>query len=264
MTTALVDALALEWLKFRHSTVGAVATGVLLVAVPGLTIWMVVGSGALRGELVDSPLGAKVAALLTTTGGPSLFEAGAEILSVATTVVVGIVLAWTVGREFVEGTVTSLFAQPVDRLAVVAAKVAVVLAWGVGCSVVAAGELALAAVAFGGGFDGLDGIGWPLARLVTVSILGVVLALPVAWVATVARSYLGAISALLGLVVVTQVITTAGVGRWWPWAAPSLWAGMGGPEARASVGALQLSLVVPVGVASLVALHRWWRRLELR
>jgi ABC-2 type transport system permease protein len=183
------------------------------------------------------------------------------VLSVATTIVVGIVLAWSVGREFVDGTVTSLFAQPVDRVVVAGAKVAVALAWAVGCCVVVAGELLVVAVVSGAVLDGLAG---PTARLVVVSLLGVVLALPTAWVATVAKSYLGAIAALMGLIVVTQVVTAAGAGRWWPWAAPSLWVGMGGPEARAGIGPLQLALVAPVALLSLLALGRWWRRLELR
>jgi uncharacterized membrane protein HdeD (DUF308 family) len=47
MTGPMGDALAVEWLKFRYSTVCAVASGVLLLAVPGLTTLMVAGSGAL-------------------------------------------------------------------------------------------------------------------------------------------------------------------------------------------------------------------------
>ncbi|GEL99786.1 hypothetical protein [Cellulomonas terrae] len=69
---------------------------------------------------------------------------------------------------------------------------------------------------------------------------------------------------LLGLVVVTQVATVAGAGAWFPWAAPGLWAGMGGPAAAAAVSPVQLLLAVPVGAIGVAATLRWWSTAELR
>ncbi len=85
------------------------------------------------------------------------------------------------------------------------------------------------------------------------------LALPLAWVATVLRGYLSGISTLLGIIVVTQIVTAiSGAGGWFPYAAPSLWTGMGGAEAAAAVTPVQLMLAIPVGLlGAWAAAHRW-------
>jgi|GEM_PF-3688245 len=49
------------------------------------------------------------------------------------------------------------------------------------------------------------------------------------------RGYLPGISALLGVVVVTQIVTVLGAGAWFPYAAPGMWSGMGGAETAAGV-----------------------------
>ena len=75
------------------------------------------------------------------------------------------------------------------------------------------------------------------------------LALPLAWVASARRGYLPAIDALLLIVVATQIITALGAGGWFPYAAPALWLGMGGHEAAATIGPIQLLLALPVSAA---------------
>jgi ABC-2 type transport system permease protein len=162
-----------------------------------------------------------------------------------------------VGREFAEGTVTNLFAVPVGRGLVVAAKLAV---YGVASLLVA---VALPATVVGVGL--LLGFGWPdegqamaLVRLVGLVVLSGLVALPCAWAASVGRGLLPGIGLAVGVLVATQVAVVAGAGAWFPASAPALWAlQQGQVDARAFLGLLALSAVA----AALTI--RVWTRLQL-
>jgi ABC-2 type transport system permease protein len=65
---------------------------------------------------------------------------------------------------------------------------------------------------------------------------------------------LAGVGAVIGVIVVTQLLTVVG---WFPYAAPSLWLGMGGPAMSATP--IQLVLVMPVAVAGWAATSLWWR-----
>ena len=101
-------------------------------------------------------------------------------------------------------------------------------------------------------------------KALAVGLLASALAVPVAVVATWGRGPLPAVAALLGVVVATQVLTTFGTGGWFPYAAPSLWAGLGGAAAAESITAVQLALVLPVAAGGVLWAARRWRRLEVR
>ena len=77
--------------------------------------------------------------------------------------------------------------------------------------------------------------------------------------ASLSRSVLGGVSVAIGLVVVAQVSVLAGLGGWMPLAAPALWALSEG----ADVSVVQLSLLVPFGILTIVATAVTWRRLQL-
>lgn len=65
------------------------------------------------------------------------------------------------------------------------------------------------------------------------------------------------VGATIGLVATAQVGVVAGIGGWFPLAAPALWA-MGEP-----VTAVQLGVVGLIAVASVAVLWRSWQRLQL-
>jgi ABC-2 type transport system permease protein len=100
------------------------------------------------------------------------------------------------------------------------------------------------------------------AQALTAGVLSAALAAPLALVSSWRRGYLPGFVALVAVVVATQVITALGGGAWFPYAAPSLWMGMGGPDAAREVTAVQL--VIPIVVAVLAALGTtsWWRHAE--
>jgi ABC-2 type transport system permease protein len=101
-------------------------------------------------------------------------------------------------------------------------------------------------------------------RVAAAGLLGAALAAPMALVSSRRRGYLAGFVALLAVVVVTQIVTAMGAGAWFPYAAPELWMGMGGPAAASEVSTIQLLLPLPVAAVAVVATLSWWRHAEAR
>lgn len=248
-----------EALKLHRSPVARTAAVALVVG----TCAVASGFTAVGLTDGDSQMALKVRPMLHGTGWTAYLGMLAQILSVATLLAVGVVVAWTVGREFTDGTIASLQALPTPPAALVRAKLATVMAGAAAC--------ALATVVLAIPLGLLIGLGPPdaaaaiaTAQALAVAALMSLLTLPLAFMASARRGYLPGIGALLGLVVVTQIATVAGAGAWFPWAAPGLWAGMGGQAAAATVTPVQLLLALPVAAAGVAGTVRWWSTAELR
>jgi ABC-2 type transport system permease protein len=252
-------ALAVELLKLRRSTAARTAGVAVVVGVAGLSA----GFMALARSGGDSAMAAKVEPLIHGSGWEAYLGMVGQVLSVAVLLSVGVVTCWSFGREFVDGTFGSLFAIPTPRGQVALAKYAVLAGWGLlTCTATVLVAIALGTV-IGLGAPGGAALGSAVGVLV-VGGLTVLLALPLGWVASVLRGYLPGIAALLAVVVATQVATVLGSGAWFPYAAPGLWAGMGGTAAAAEVSWVQLAMAFPVAIAGVVATVVWWRRAEVR
>jgi ABC-2 type transport system permease protein len=161
------------------------------------------------------------------------------------------------GREFADRTVGGLFALPVSRTAVAAAKIVVFLAWAVVVATALVAVLLAAGLVVGLGTPGADVL-TALARQHLLALLSAVLAIPAAWAATLGRGLLPGIGATIGLIVTAQVMVVSGTGAWFPIAAPALWALR--PDA---VTGIQLVLVATIPLIFVPATLLTWRRLQL-
>ena len=251
-------ALAVEGLKLRRATAPRVAALAVVLVAPAMSAGFL---AAARADL-DGPLAAKIEPMLQGTGWDGLLGFVGQMLSVGMLLATGVVVSWSYGREFTDGTFGALFALPTSRRRVAAAKALTLVHWGVD---VVLGAVALALVlGLATGLGVPDGEAWAAAgRAAAIGLLTVALAMPLAWVASALRGYLPGIGVLLGIVVVTQVLAITGVGGWFPYAAPGMWSGMGGAEIAEAVTAPQLLLALPVGAAGVWAAIRWWGRAEV-
>ncbi|MDT0166099.1 ABC transporter permease [Actinotalea sp. AC32] len=256
--SSFVAAWEVETLVLRRS--GAARTAALVVVVGTVALSAAFTAVALGDG--DSQMALKVRPMLQGTGWVAYLGMLAQVLSVAVLLAAGVVVAWTVGREFTDGTVTGLLATPTSPRTVVLAKLGAVLLGSVGAVVLAVALAVPVGVATGLGAPDGAALGAAL-RTTAVGSLAAVLALPVALVASIRKGYLAGVGALLGVVVVTQVATVAGAGAWFPWAAPGLWAGMGGAAAAAAVQPVHLALGPVVGALGVLATAWWWGRAEL-
>lgn len=251
-------ALHLEWLKFRRATTVRAATVIIAILVPAMSAGLL---AVVRSDS-GSALAIKAEALLPDTGWAGITGFSAQIMSVGALLAVGVVVAWVFGREFTDKTFGALFATPTPRGAIAAAKMLILTLWGIALSGAAA-ALTLAAGAMIG-LGAPDSSAWAgAARIAVVGVLTVLLTLPLALVASAARGYLPAISALLALVVVTQIVVALGAGSWFPYAAPGIWSGLGGPRLAETVVAAQLFLAVPVGITAAIGAWWWWQKAEV-
>ena len=245
-------ALRVEALKLARSTVGIIGSAAIVLGIGVLCAVMMaaLGSG-------DPQLAAKLGPE-ASRDWHGLLGAAAQITGAGGLLGFGVVAAWLFGREFADGTVTGLFALPVGRGTIAAAKLGVYLAW---AAAVSAALTALVLVlGVGLGFGAPDAATWAgLARQQALGVLSAAVAVPTAWAATVTRSLLGGVSVAIALVIVAQVGVLAGAGGWLPLAAPALWAISGG----AAVSPAQLGLAVAFSAGAAGAATWAWHRLEL-
>lgn len=246
-------AVKVEAVKMLRSPVGLVATLTLVLGLCGLLTVITVGAAARQPDLM-AKLGPAAA-----PGWAGLLAGAAQVVSVSSLLACGVVVAWMFGREFADGTIVGLFALPVSRWQIAVAKLAVYLVWTTAVGLLLSVSVACLGLAFGYGPPGPEVVA-ALLRLWLLTVLSGLIAVPAAWVASLARSLLAAVGCTIALVVIGQISALAGLGGWIPVAAPALWA-MG---AGATVTGLQLMLVVVFGLgfAGLTALA--WSRLQLR
>ena len=251
-------ALAVEALKLRRSTVARIATALLVLLVPLGSIGMV---ALARSPRAVGPTAAKLAEYATGDLATTHLLVCGQVLSVAALAAGGFFVAWSFGRELESGTAGALFGLAVPRATIALAKCLVALAWIASCVVLTVAVTTAASAVVTAAPDE-PFAAWAGARdAVLAGLLGGGLALPFAWVATATRSQLGTVGALVGVVALTQIVVLLGGGSWFPYAAPSLWAGMGGAAAAAAVGLPHLLLAAAVAPLAIAAVVRAWRRL---
>jgi ABC-2 type transport system permease protein len=253
MTGGFGRLLAVETMKMRRAPVTVICT-VIVVLAPALLAAAAIL--VLRANST-SAFAAKARLLVHGSGWAGYVSTGTQVMAVAVLLCLGFGFAWCFGREFTEGTVAGLFALPMGRGVIALAKCTVLLVWSVLASI--ASTLVLLGVGLTLGDLGSQPPRWWLP--LGVCLLSACNTFPLAWLATVARGYLGAVGGLIGLVVATQLVTSFGGGGWFPWAVPGLWAGLGGTDIH--IAGSRLVLPVVVALISIVATTVRWRSLEL-
>ncbi len=245
-------ALRVEARKLTRSLVGVIGTaaiiGGILALIGGITVAIATGNPELTAKLGAS----------ATLDWAGLLASAAQITAAGGFGGFGIVVTWMFAREFTDGTITGLFALPISRGTIAAAKIIVFLLWALAVNLlIVAG---LIAVGFLLGYGDPTVTGWQgLARQFLLGILTAAITLPVAWIATLARSLLAGVATTIGLVVVGQVGVLAGVGGWLPIAAPALWALSNGTAV--SLG--QFAVVGVFAITFAVLTVHSWVRLQL-
>lgn len=241
-----------EWRKLIASPATRAATTLVAVGIVVLAASMAVAAGS-GNEMVLSQLGP----LADAEGWELLVGASIQIGATAGLLGFGVSLSWMVGREFADGTIHGLFAIPVSRETLAAAKLAVYLTWTAIVAVMLVALLLVAGLLLGFGSPDEAAIRG-LGRLFTILLLSGGLAVPAAWAATLGRGLLAGITTTILVIVIAQVMVIGGAGAWFPVAAPALW----GVDPN-SVSPLQLALVLAVPLIVGWLTTRSWRRLQL-
>jgi ABC-2 type transport system permease protein len=250
-------ALTVELLKMRRSPVVWTTTLLIVVLAPLLCLGFIAAADGGAGAL-----GAKAEAMVSGEGWEAYLGLLGQMVAVTLFIGPGVVTAWAFGREHSEHTFASLFALPVSRRSIAAAKFVVLIVWGIALTAaVLVAAVIVGLIADVGSLEGFDLVG-DLARLAIAGMLTTTIASTIGLVASIGRGYLPAIGAIIMLTMFAQIAVLVGTGGWFPFAAPGLYA-VAGAEGVAEVNAVQL-LMVPVttGVAAWATL-RWWQHAEV-
>jgi ABC-2 type transport system permease protein len=248
----LAAALAVEGRKTMAARITAVTTVFLAFGIGAIAAGMTVAARNGNPQVL-----AKLGPAASLEGWDRLLAIVTQITAAAAVVGFGVLLSWIVGREFTEGTAPGLFALPVPRAAIASAKLLVYLLWTIAVAVILVATVGIAGVLVGLSAPSSDVLTL-LLRLMALTMLSAMIAVPAAWAATLGRGILAGIATTAGLVVIGQVMAVSGSGAWLPLTAPALWAINPG-----SVTPTQLSLVAIVPALFGFLTVRAWATLQL-
>lgn len=251
MAGRLAGALAVETLKLRRATTVHVASVASVLLIPATSV----GGFAAYQAGGPSPLAQRMRTLVSGANWDGFCGLAGLSMGVTLLLAGGIVISWHVGREFTDGTVVGLFALPIARPVIAAAKLLSLLGWGVLVALIATVVTVLGGVSLGLPAAGAVG---SAARLLAVGVFVIASVLPLAWIATIGRGYLAGIGATLELVIATNLAAGFGAGTYIPWATPILWAN---PTTHTPPALLATSLLVGAVGATLTLTA--WNTLQL-
>src|SRR5436305_1967101 len=110
-------AISVETRKLVAARVPLVTVGLLAIGVTAICLSTIVA------VVNGSPeIAAKLGPLVAVGGSPGYLNAALQVTAAAGAGGCGIVLSWSFGREFSEGTISGLFALPVSRGVIASAK----------------------------------------------------------------------------------------------------------------------------------------------
>lgn len=222
--TYLYTALRTEGLKIRKSKVIWMTAAAFTIAPLMAGFFMFVLKDPALAKR-SGLLGAK-AQIAGEASWPSYLHLHAQMMAVGGMLVFGFVTSWIFGREYADRTAKDLLALPSSRTVVVAAKfIAAFLT-----------NLMLAAYVVSLGFF----IGWMIGlpqwslamglhglfSLGAVTVLTIALCTPAAFFACYGRGYLAPLGFVILTLVLSQIVTVAGYGDYFPWAIPAIISGI--------------------------------------
>ncbi len=249
-------ALEVEWLKLRRSHVMVSTTVVLLLAPP----LMASAFAASAGRSGTDPMTLKARAMLPGPGWEGFASALGQVFATGGLLGMGIGVAWCFGREYADRTIVSSYASATPRGAIAAAKLALLALWTLAIAAALGPSAVLIGIATGLGPPDSEAF-TALGRVVAMAALTGLLALTVALFASAGRGYLAAFGGLIGLIVAAQVAVLAGVGSWFPFSSPALWAANSASMPGVSNAQLTLVPILSLAVATVTVI--WWQRRPL-
>jgi ABC-2 type transport system permease protein len=260
-TPAMSQSLWVEFQKVRRSkTLWITSLAVLLVSlISGLFMFILQDPERARQFGL---VGAKAQIFGGAADWQSLFNLTLIMESVGGLIIFGFIFVWIFGREFSDKTVYDMLSLPSSRISIVMAKLITASYW----------SMVLVVIGFvltlGAGIL-LQLPGWSAATILTglrllliTGLLTVLLSIPFALAASVARGYLAAVGCLFLALILGQVISQLGYGQYYPWTIPMFYSGAAEAltgKVAAPLGLASYIIAGVVSVISLVITCAWWR-----
>jgi len=253
--TNLGSAISIEILKVRRSKILVFSTlGFLLLPVVCGFFMLVLKDPELARRL--GLISTKAHLMAGTADWPTFFKLLAQATGGGGVVLFSLIGTWVFGREYSDHTIKDLLALPTPRSAIVVAKFVIIAMWS--CALTALiGVLALC-IGSGVGLGELPGevLTQGLGGVMMTSALVIALATPIAFFASAGRGYLMPLGMVFLALLMSQVLTGAGWGEYFPWAIPNIYAQEG------DIGVASFIIVLLTSAAGIVGTLLWWKRAD--
>jgi ABC-2 type transport system permease protein len=165
-----------------------------------------------------------------------------------------LIISWTFGREFTDGTLKDMLAVPVQRSSILLAKFIVVAIWSAVLTLVifVVGLIMGAIIKLPGGSIGV--IVQNSALVVITAGLTIAAVMPFALFASMGRGYLLPIGLAVLTLMITNFVAIMGWGEYFPWAVAGLYA-----QGKNSLAPISYWIVFLTCLAGMLATYLWWR-----
>ena len=250
--SALAVAASAEWLKIRKAKIFIISIAAMCVLPLVCGLFLIILT---HPEFAASSLLAQKAQIAGATDWSSYFSLLNQMMSIGGIIIFGFLAAWIFGREYSDRTVKDLLALPFPRSRLVSAKLLALAAW---CLLLTAISLVVAVVLgliIGpAGFSTNVLLSGGMVFAVSAA-LNILLATPVAFVASSGRGYLPPIGFIIFTILFGQVAEIIGIGAYFPWDLPAIYAGAA-HDSVSTIGYILFMALVALGAG---ATYAWWR-----
>lgn len=199
------------------------------------------------------------AKLFTSNDWPSFFDMMLRAVGAMSLLGFGFIATWTFGREYTERTLKDILAIPVPRSAIVFAKFLLISIWSLFLVLL----LFIMCLAEG---NILSLPHWETGAFTLfawhyfgVAILSLLLTSPVAFLAGYSKGIIAPLGFLVFAMILSQIVGVIGLGPYFPWTIPSLFAV---PDGMPGMNLVPVSYIILVitGLSCYWATDRWWRK----
>jgi ABC-2 type transport system permease protein len=165
-----------------------------------------------------------------------------------------LIISWTFGREFTDGTLKDMLAVPVRRSSIVLAKFILAAVWSVGVAMVISILSAVmgAVIHLPGG--SMQVIFQGSGMVLITAFLTIVVVTPFAFFASIGRGYLLPVGVAILTLMTTNIVAIIGWGEYFPWAVAGLYA-----QGKSPLPPVSFGVVFLTGLAGIVATYLWWK-----
>ncbi len=163
---------------------------------------------------------------------------------------------WVFGREYTDKTISELLVKPVSKLYVILSKFIIIFLWDILMAF-----FMFAVVFIMGILIGLNGGTWLLIMnsfliFMITSLLTMVVSTISALLANVSKGYLAPIGLAFLIVVISNVISQAGLAAYFPWTIPALFI------SNVPLGIASFAILAITGITGFLGTVAWWRFAE--
>jgi ABC-2 type transport system permease protein len=190
----------------------------------------------------------------SATDWPTYLGLYGQLVAAAGFLLFILIISWTFGREFTDGTLKDMLAVPVQRSSILLAKFIVVAIWSAALTLVIfiVGLIMGAIIKLPGGSIGV--IFQNSALVVITAGLTIAAVMPFALFASMGRGYLLPIGLAVLTLMMTNFVAIMGWGEYFPWAVAGLYA-----QGKNSLAPISYWIVFLTCLAGMAATYVWWR-----